>query len=315
MTLVPGIAAIMTSAWQILTPPKGSPPTPTLLVKPSFTKSSYTIYLTDLTNIWSETADRRDIIRRALNEDTTIDPSEDADQLRVLLERVQSALQGREATSLALEHVGARNLRLRVASSLPAPLKPLQWSIYLSLAPSSVLTDELIVPLLVDYMAQASQIRSLLDTVKSKDHVMEKLVDKLEPSGIDLGMIFPGLAGLKSGKRSTSRDIAGRFVKGLGVFDEESWRRESEGVAESVQELGQLVAVIFSRDVNTPKPASCTLARRHEESSWWERLEPSAEPLAIDHSQDEPFDQPRSGQARPTEKQPRDEDGFQVSNA
>jgi len=73
---------------------------PALLISEAFTAASYTVHLTDLTYIWSECLDRRDIIRRSRAEDTSIDPS-DNEQLQILLHAYDS----RESIAYTRDHI------------------------------------------------------------------------------------------------------------------------------------------------------------------------------------------------------------------
>ncbi|KAI9812971.1 MAG: hypothetical protein M1832_006450 [Thelocarpon impressellum] len=141
----------MTSDWRALPLPQNGDARPSLIVKCRFTKSSYVVHLTDLTRIWSESLDRREIIRRALNEDTSIDPSEDSEQLRILLQKIQGAINGDEGTTLHLDERGPGEVRLNVQSPLPEPLKPLRWPIHLSTCSPEVLTNELLLPVLAEH--------------------------------------------------------------------------------------------------------------------------------------------------------------------
>ncbi|KAI9717871.1 MAG: hypothetical protein M1812_004398 [Candelaria pacifica] len=207
------------SSWSILPLPR-SESLPILLVKCQFGSSDYTIYLTDLTYVWSETLDRRQIIRRALNDDTSIDPSEDAGQLKILLRKIEDALRGEQQTSLQLRYAGkGKALLLSAVAPLPAPLHPLIWTMHLEPSSQEAVTSELVVPSLIVQLTQGSQISSLLGQIKEKDHVIGRLLDKLESSGVELSSVFPGTAGLKSGKKGSGREAAAKYVKGLGVFD------------------------------------------------------------------------------------------------
>ena len=83
---------IMASSWQLLPLYFDSLKETPLLSRSSFQTQSYDIFVTDLTSVWSESLDRRQIIRRALNEDTSIDPSQDSTQLKILLDKIKAGL-------------------------------------------------------------------------------------------------------------------------------------------------------------------------------------------------------------------------------
>lgn len=66
------------------------PDLPALLISPGFhvESSSYSLAITDLANIWTESLDRKGILRRSLNEDTSIDISDGGqEQWRVFLSK------------------------------------------------------------------------------------------------------------------------------------------------------------------------------------------------------------------------------------
>src|SRR5579862_2354312 len=207
----------MASRWHVLPLDRRPGSVPPLLAKHSIdTKTGYNVYLTDLACVWSEALGRRQIIARGLEEDTSIDPSEDASQLKILLEKVRMALEGAEGTFLELlPRKGGDGLVLRANAVLPSPLKPLVWQIYLDPSPPQVLTEQLVLPLLGHQLALRGEVEALIEQVKSKDHVIGKLMDKVELSGMDLGSIFPGIVGLNTGKKGDRREKAGKLVRGL----------------------------------------------------------------------------------------------------
>ena len=235
----------MASVWFTLPVLNGDGPQSRLIAKAAFTHTSYSVHVTDLTQMWSESLDRRAIIRMALNEDTSVDPSEDSEQLRILLEKIHGALKGDAGTSLRLDKPADGHLRLVVNSPLPEPLKPLQWSLCLSLASSKQFSAELVLPTLAGNVRQRAQIDSLLDRLAQKDHVIEKLIDKLDSSGVHAGMVFPGIPGAKAGKHRPTRDEAGRFVKGLAAFRESDWAREWQHEPEFADDPKRVIESLF----------------------------------------------------------------------
>ncbi|KAL2013050.1 hypothetical protein VTN00DRAFT_575 [Thermoascus crustaceus] len=221
----------MPPAWRKLPlpPQEGLPP---LLFKYITTPNSYDIYLTDLTYIWSERLNRRAILDRASDENTSIDPSEDSEQFKVLLEKIEDALRGSPGSSITLNNGSkANSLELTTTTKLPSPLPPLQWTLYLLREPQTSLTSELLLPLLREEADRETRQRSLLDHLKEKDWVLRKLFDKIESLGIDPSTVFPSAAaGLRSAKRgSITLSQAAKYIKGLAPFDEEEWRNEVGG--------------------------------------------------------------------------------------
>jgi hypothetical protein len=205
-----------------LTDHKSAPP---LLYKYITTTKGYDFYLTDLVYIWSERLNHRDVLQRADDEETSIDPSEDVEQFSVLLKKIGDALFGSNDGRVVVTP-GLKNNSLEVATTtqLPAPLKPLQWTLYLSREPPAELTKQLLLPLLKVQVERDRRERSLLDHLKEKDWALGKIFDKIDTSGLDLSTVFPGIAGLRGAKRGTPLSHAAKFVKGVAPLDEEAWR-------------------------------------------------------------------------------------------
>ena len=198
---------------------------PPLLFKISISASAYTIHLTNLTDIWTESLDRKHIIRRAFDEKASIDPSEGPDQFKLLLGNIQGALEARPNTNLGIEWPGtaADSLTLSVTAKLPSPLDPLIWPIRLTRAPEGAFFDEFLFPCLTSLGTARSEVVSLLNQIREKDKAIAKLTDKLEATGIELCTVFPGAAPSKRSKAAT-REFVVNSVKGLREFDEDRWR-------------------------------------------------------------------------------------------
>lgn len=240
-----------------------------LLIKHAFTATSYNVYLTDLSYIWSESLDRRQIIRRALDAETSIDPSEGTDQLNLLLQKINGALAGQYDSKLILSWSGKdEDLFLEISASLPAPLRSLEWRLCLVPAAPAMLTTELLLPCLYQQVLIISETRSLLESLKEKDHVISRLVDKLQSTGIELSSVFPGAAGLRSTKNANSREVAARTIKGLGEFDESKWRKDLRTSFSPPARTSELVANIFSSNISEP----FEINTEQEVSMWWKRL-------------------------------------------
>ena len=107
---------------------------------------------------------------------------------------------------------------------LPKGLQPLQWPIHLTLLPQSELSSQLTIPILRAQNARMRELERLVEMLREKDHVIQKLVDKLETTGAELGHVFPGAAG--KGGRKIPRKLAEERVKGLSVFEVEDWKKE-----------------------------------------------------------------------------------------
>lgn len=257
----------MPSAWAQLPSGLSSSDLPPLLYKSEFNSTGYSIFITDLDFIWTESLDRRQIFKRALNENTSIDPSEDPSQMKILLQKIQAALRGDAGTSLSLSlPEGQRLLILTITAPLPAPLSPLEWIMRLELHPQDALREELILPLLNAQVTLSQRAESLIGMIREKDHVIARLVDKLEASGTDLASLFPGAAGLMSRNKGSSREVIAKVVRGLGEFDEEEWNAQLKGNTNSLRDVSFVV------DTSTLEGLVEKLEKSRRTSTWWDHF-------------------------------------------
>ncbi|KAK3059873.1 hypothetical protein LTS18_009869, partial [Coniosporium uncinatum] len=147
-------------------------------------------------------------------------------------------------------------LVLRILSPLPAPLGSLEWPIYLRLQSEDSLKTDVVTPLLRAVYSQSQQIKELVVHLNEKDHVISKLLDKLDSSGTDISAVFPGVTGNRISRRPTDREHAARHVKGLGIFDETRWKDagyDKIAVPESIHDIVSAVdssSTTFSVDVS-----------------------------------------------------------------
>lgn len=258
----------MTSPWKPLHS-NLSPHFCSLLIKYDFEPSQYKIFLTDLTYIWTEALDRRQIVKRALNVDTSIDPSESTHQLHLLLRNIQKSLDGEEGTKLSMSRGGdSKQLNLHVVTQLPAPLNPLHWPIHLILASPEVFTTELILPSLSQQFVAKAQIDSLLQQLKDKDHVISKMADRMQSDGTDFSKVFPGAIRSKAGTKLGVRESAGKLVKGLCDFDEVHWRKALSSLLGLSANLSDIIARIF-----VPGPGeNLDVKISPDQADWWHQL-------------------------------------------
>lgn len=263
---------------------------------------SYTIHLTDLTHIWVESLGHTAILCRAEEENTSIDPSDDS-QLQILLDKLRLALSSSPNTTLNLQinqNSGRERptLILNLKIELPGSLAPLEWPIYLAAAPHAVFTSRLTVPLLQTQCALTRELEGLKEALQEKDHVIQKLLDKLEVLGTDLGQVFPQ-ATAKSG-RKVDRVRAEEMVRGLAPFDIDAWRKGQDG--QRVQDTVQSVQNIFSGD-NT-----LDMWKGVGADNWWENVKGSKIGLSKSKAKTPP--KPALKQKESTE----DIDDFQVQS-
>lgn len=216
------------SEWQLL--PSSKPNKP-LLVRTSFDKASYAVDVTDLTNIWSESLDRDQVVARAKDVSSDIHPEDDASQMRILLDKIESAFQDGEGTTLFVRPMSDR-LDIFMTVPLPGGLNDLQWSMNLKKQPSSTLQSEILNPLISLSYLQKTQIEQLSGLLNEKDAAMSKVLDKVESLGLDYGTVFPNA---RLNRKHNLRDQVLRQVKGMAVFDADKWLSDSRA-----SELGEI---------------------------------------------------------------------------
>ncbi|KAJ4287875.1 hypothetical protein N0V88_007493 [Collariella sp. IMI 366227] len=233
-------------SWRLL--PTAAPGIPTLLVSTAFTADSYAVHLSDLANVWVETLDRRQIIKRGLVEDTSIDPSDGPDQLGKLLELVRAALNSddpeHENTSLTIARDSDDDsLVLHITCLLPKPLKPFKWPMHLKKCPQSTIASQLVLPMIQAYEARTRKISQLVSALWDKDAVITKLINKLEATGTGLEHVFNAL----SGKRKVTRAMAEGKVKGLAPFLEPEFRGQAADLRSVAQpsDISALLGSVF----------------------------------------------------------------------
>lgn len=213
----------MSSTWSLLKD-QAAP----LLIHYEVGAQNYSVWLTDLVDIWEESLNRKEIVKRALTTDTSIDPSEDKSQMHSFLSNIQKALEQQPDTLLSTIISDSSNrresLELRLNIPLPGSLPPLQWCMYLSKSPPSSILNQIWFPVLVDRMTAASEKTSLIQHLKEKDQIITKLLDQMQADGSDLTKVFPGTAVSKPNSRGNVRQAVGKSIKGMATFDEVLWQ-------------------------------------------------------------------------------------------
>lgn len=233
---------------------------PPLLLQSTFTPTSYTLYLTDLTSVWSETLSKRDILTRAEKEGTSIDPSEDLSQLKILLGKLQHAVVKQdddvdlELTSTSAPTRGECVLKLKTTTELPAPLRPLTWVFKLQPLPRVQYTNLFVLPLFSCISTLQDQTESLLSTIKDKDSLIERLTDQLKEHNLDVKNML-------GGGRARRR--------GLERFDEEAWRGDYGGEGE--RRVGEVVKDVFGG--NGLREVGGGVRGLGEVEGWWKNVE------------------------------------------
>lgn len=193
---------------------------PSLLVKASFSKTGYSIRLTDLSRVWAEELPKAEMITRARAHDCSIDPGEDAEQYDIFAEKLQSALQQHGNTTLALSTTKNGNLKLHLEAPLPSPLPTFEWEIHLKQMSDRSVEVDIVSPLLQKACLLERHMQQLIAEIQAKDKVIGKITDRLEASGHDLTAVFPGV---KITGNKPQREQFARHVRGLAEFDNASW--------------------------------------------------------------------------------------------
>ena len=216
-----------------------------LLFKWELGATSYTLYLTDMVHCWSESLNRKQIVKRALDLDTSIDPSEDTGQMKLLLSKLQDALEGQTGSSLSIGEKTEDLLVLEATASLPSSLPPLIWPFNSRLMPQESLYAELIVPCLGTLSHLQIQVSALITQLKEKDHVIGRLLGKLRSAGLELNTVFPSVPPPSKRSKGLPDTAMMNSVKGLKEFDEEAWRASP---AEHSTDMLALCRDIFNGD-------------------------------------------------------------------
>ncbi|GAB1309891.1 Non-homologous end-joining factor 1 [Madurella fahalii] len=259
-------------SWRLL--PAAAPGIPDLLVSTAFTADSYSVHLTDLSNVWVESMDRKPIIKRGLVEDTSIDPSDGPDQIRRMLEILRASFDTSDPehanTSLTLARGDdGDSLVVNVTCVLPKPLKPFKWPMHLKKCPQSIVATELVLPLIQAHEAREREVAELIAALRDKDSVITRLTDKLEAAGTGLEHIFSSL----SGKRNVSRVAAEGKVNGLAPFSEVEFRNKAADLRPVAQssDVSALLDVVFGPP-GLRYTSSLELEASTTLNDWWTKL-------------------------------------------
>ncbi|EYB22570.1 hypothetical protein FG05_00796 [Fusarium graminearum] len=265
----------LNKSWRPL-PLQPSPDLPVLLVSFHTETSAYTIHITDMANMWTESLDRKQISMRGWNENTSIDPSETQDNMAKFLASISTALDssqpGHYETSLCLDHddrseAGEDDLVLRITCEIPE-LQPLQWPMYLKKLPAINIATNLVLPLIQTHHAKDLEIASLIQSLGQKDAVLTRLLDKLEAMGTGMEHIFNAL----SGKKKVSRAVAAEKVPGLAPFDRRRWKADLLYEHDSPDNPQSLVESVFENGGLEFEPMSNS-TESPQLDQWWQNFE------------------------------------------
>ena len=215
------------AVWRILPLQQRRQDLPLIYVKHDLSNRGYTLMITDLVNIWAELLEWRAVVKRSLNDATSVDLLE-ADQHSVFIDRLTAALLGEAGTSIALQPVGTgKELVLQTTTPLEAPFKPLVWRFHLSPGSSDSLAQELTVPTLLSLQRGRDDSAELVTRLQEKDRVIEKMRGKLQGIGVALDDVFPNVVpGVRGAKLAKNDDLFNKYVKGLAAFDPQAFTKQ-----------------------------------------------------------------------------------------
>lgn len=186
---------------------------------------------------------------RAFSINTSIDPSEDSTQMSLLFRSIEDALRQRPGSRVNLDRSNdIKQLTLHTSTPLPHPLRPLEWSIVLMLAPQSTFASEFVSHLLNQQLTAKAEMTSLLEQLRDKDKVISKLVDKMHGDGVDLGKVFPGAVSSKSGTGPNARRAVAKSIRGLEEFDQDQWESQLAKDNEFSKDLDDFLAQVSDDD-------------------------------------------------------------------
>lgn len=285
---------------------------PALLVRPVFTSQSYKVHVTDFANLWVEDLDRKGIGKRSLNEDTSIDPTEGPDQMLMLLNKIQAAFDpsapDHNQTSIAIKSMPEGDdmlLALTITCRLPDGLKPLVWTFQMVKCPTAAIASELVLPVMNNLQARTQEVDELIEQLRVKDAIIDRLVDKLDHAGLGLENIWNVL----SGKRNPSRAYAEEKINGLAPFREATWRNAALPSTDTVNGI-----ISLAKDASSTPAGSEDLEKpAHNDLEWWQRCTtpvssvPRTIPSSIGNKADVPLEESRHAADSDT-----DGDDFQV---
>ncbi|KAM0720237.1 hypothetical protein Q7P37_004373 [Cladosporium fusiforme] len=243
---------------------------PPLLLKASFGSQGYSVRLTDLSRVWTETLGRKDIINQAKRISCSIDPGEDNEQFDIFLDNVRSALDQNDKTSLALASTKTNSLKLILENPLPAPLPAFEWEINLKRAPDECVKDEIVSPLMQKAHQLNHNLELLIAELQAKDKIIAKITDRLETSGHDLTAVFPGVANVKLSRNKPQQEQLARHVRGLGQFEEDAFRKQIAARSEDAVMPSESADVLFA-SLSTATEGAETA---HQDTDWWRWISP-----------------------------------------
>ena len=195
-------------------------PVDDLWIKCSFTEDSYSIWLTDLCQLYSEELDADDFRWRAKKAKLPIDIDEPSNIATILKTLSQAISNGKFSMSSAAK---SRHMDATATVHLPKPLPDIDWTFKLELQEDEEFRKAVSKPLLDRIETFEQREEDLMHRLHDKDHAIEKLLDALEKYSVDLADVFPSLASHAAARRAGGRRDAENHIPALKSFDKEAW--------------------------------------------------------------------------------------------
>jgi hypothetical protein len=194
-----------------------------LYIKSRFTASSYELWATDLCRMWHESLNRRQIIRRAGEASLQID-LDDPNNLHTVLNHLSASLENGEID--AAKPREGQDLELDATIHLPKPLPEAPWVFRPGICTAEEFREQVTTPLFTRIHRSEDQVMDLMQRIKDKDHVIERLLDNMEKANVDIASVFPALAPHANARKGVSKTDAETSIPALKVFDPEAWRED-----------------------------------------------------------------------------------------
>ncbi|KAF2010664.1 hypothetical protein BU24DRAFT_427770 [Aaosphaeria arxii CBS 175.79] len=259
------------ACWRVLElDPSTSIGVPQLLIKADFGEHGYILWLTDLSNIWSEDLSVVGIMERAVEVESPIEVGrQDTTQQGILLEHLQNSLTNAEGTVCRLTKYNESGVILNTVIDLPEPLDSLKWKFCLRKQSPTMLKNELILPLLLSGHIQYTRVKKLTTIIAEKDKAMSRLLDQYASNHLDLASVFPSVSGSKGNRRIAKREQVSRYIPALRPFVQDEWMEET--TRHLYPELCTLD--LFQEALSECNPSvPSSMKSREDEGIWWENI-------------------------------------------
>lgn len=191
-----------------------------LYIKATFGSDRYSIWATDLSRLWHEELERDDIIWQANRNRIQIDV-EDANNFGILLKHLASSVEG----DVDIAEKKSNWIELKAAIKLPEPLPEATWTFRLELQEDEDFRKHVTIPLFDQIRTQQHNEEDLIQRIKDKDHIVDKLMTALDKYKVDLAGIFPALATHGPTRRTLTRAEAETRIPALRPFDQQIWQQ------------------------------------------------------------------------------------------